>query len=147
MGKAVPASGASSSGQGVHWKWPVAAALAVVAVIALLLYLTGKTPDEAGKAPGPVKHADVPAPAPAKVEPKAEVKKEPEAPLYLKVPAAMPKPETVIYVVVKGDTLWGIAKRFTGNPFNYPRVARDNSIATPDLIFPGQKIRLIQEKR
>jgi len=52
-----------------------------------------------------------------------------------------------IYTVVKGDTLWGIAKRFTGNPLNYPRVARDNSIATPDLIFPGQRIRLVQEKR
>jgi hypothetical protein len=26
-------------------------------------------------------------------------------------------------------------------------VAKDNSIATPDLIFPGQRIRLVQEKR
>lgn len=67
---------------------------------------------------------------------------EPEAPLYLAVPASKDVPEAFIYTVVAGDNLWNIAKRFTGDPFNYPRVARDNSIATPDLIFPGQKIRL-----
>jgi nucleoid-associated protein YgaU len=68
-------------------------------------------------------------------------------PLYLTVPPdRVVLPEQEIYTVVKGDTLWGIAKRFTGNPRNYPRVARDNSIATPDLIFPGQRIRLVQEK-
>jgi len=86
-------------------------------------------------------------PYPPPVEPKKEAPKavpkkvpvpEPEAlpPLYLTVPperVIVPEQET--YAVVKGDTLWGIAKRFTGNPFNYPRVARDNSIATPDLIF------------
>jgi chemotaxis signal transduction protein/nucleoid-associated protein YgaU len=67
-------------------------------------------------------------------------------PLYLTVPPEMAVPEQNIYTVVKGDTLWDIAKRFTGNPFNYPRVARDNSIATPDLIFPGQRIKLVREK-
>lgn len=51
-----------------------------------------------------------------------------------------------IYIVKKGDTLWHISKRFTGNPFNYPRVARDNRIANPDLIFPHQKIRIIKER-
>ena len=77
-----------------------------------------------------------------KVEPTAKPQ---EAPLVLSIPKSMPTSETKVYVVVKGDTLWGIAERFTGNPLNYPRVARDNSIATPDLIFPGQKIQLIQE--
>jgi chemotaxis signal transduction protein/nucleoid-associated protein YgaU len=69
------------------------------------------------------------------------------APLYLTVPPDRVMPDQTVYIVVKGDTLWGIAKRFTGNPLNYPRVAKDNSIATPDLIFPGQRIRLVQEKR
>jgi nucleoid-associated protein YgaU len=50
--------------------------------------------------------------------------------------------EADLYIVKKGDTLWAISKRFTGNPFNYPRVARDNKIANPDLIFPDQKIHL-----
>jgi nucleoid-associated protein YgaU len=47
-----------------------------------------------------------------------------------------------VYVVKKGDTLWAISKRFTGNPFNYPQVAKENNIKNPDLIFPGQEIRL-----
>jgi nucleoid-associated protein YgaU len=47
-------------------------------------------------------------------------------------------------VVKKDDTLWNISERFTGNPFNYPRIAGENRIADPDLIFPGQRIRLIK---
>jgi nucleoid-associated protein YgaU len=74
-------------------------------------------------------------------------KPETMAPLYLTVPPDRVLPDQTVYIVVKGDTLWGIAKRFTGNPLNYPRVAKDNSIATPDLIFPGQRIRLVQEIR
>ena len=83
--------------------------------------------------------------APATVQRKVPV---PETlpPLYLTVPPERIVPEQNIYTVVKGDTLWGIAKRFTGNPLNYPRVARDNRIATPDLIFPGQRIKLVREK-
>ncbi len=68
-----------------------------------------------------------------------------EPPLVLTVPRSAPAANGSVYVVLKGDTLWGIAKRFTGNPFNYPRLARDNSIATPNLIFPGQKIKLKKE--
>lgn len=64
-----------------------------------------------------------------------------EEPVVLTVPADRPV-EFSLYVVKKGDTLWAICKRFTGDPFNYPRVARDNSIANPDLIFPDQKIFL-----
>jgi len=79
--------------------------------------------------------------------PKGFPRPETLAPLYLTVPPDRVVPDQAVYHVVKGDTLWGIAKRFTGNPLNYPRVAKDNSIATPDLIFPGQRIRLVQEKR
>jgi chemotaxis signal transduction protein/nucleoid-associated protein YgaU len=46
------------------------------------------------------------------------------------------------YEIQHGDTLWGIARRFTGNPYNYPKVAKDNDIPNPDLIFPDQKITL-----
>jgi hypothetical protein len=45
-----------------------------------------------------------------------------------------------MYRVKRGDTLWGIAKRLTGNPLNYHRLASENEIANPDLIFPGQKL-------
>jgi len=63
--------------------------------------------------------------------------------LELEIPKSMPV-DIDIYVVVKGDTLWSISERFTGSPFNYPRIAGENRIAEPDLIFPGQKIRLIK---
>jgi len=64
--------------------------------------------------------------------------------LELEIPKNMPQVDIDEYVVVKGDTLWGISKRYTGNPYNYPRIAGENRIADPDHIFPGQKIRLIK---
>jgi len=68
-----------------------------------------------------------------------------EPSLYLTVPPSKAITAPFVYTVVKGDNLWSIAKRFTGNALSYPRVARDNSIAAPDLIFPGQKILLVQQ--
>lgn len=65
------------------------------------------------------------------------------APLELDVPANKPV-DIDEYVVQEGDTLWGISQRFTGSPYNYPRMAGENRIAEPDLIFPGQRIRLIK---
>lgn len=49
-----------------------------------------------------------------------------------------PSDESGLYEVKNGDTLWHIAGRFTGDPFNYPHIAHENSIPNPDLIFPGQ---------
>ena len=48
------------------------------------------------------------------------------------------------YVIEKGDTLSGIAKRFYGNAMDYPKIfdANKEVIKDPDLIFPGQKIRI-----
>jgi chemotaxis signal transduction protein len=45
-----------------------------------------------------------------------------------------------IYKVKRGDTLWAVSKRLTGNPLNYRRLATENAIPNPDLIFPGQQI-------
>lgn len=44
------------------------------------------------------------------------------------------------YTVVKGDTLWGIAKRYYGDGALYTKIAYANSnqISNPNLIFPGQ---------
>jgi chemotaxis signal transduction protein/nucleoid-associated protein YgaU len=50
-----------------------------------------------------------------------------------------------IYVVVQGDTLWSISERLTGNPFASVRIAGENKIANPDLIFPGQKIKVVRK--
>lgn len=68
----------------------------------------------------------------------------PPAQLELNIPKSRPTVDVEVYVVVQGDTLWGISERFTGNPFNYPRIAGENKVADPDLIFPGQRIRLIK---
>ncbi len=67
------------------------------------------------------------------------------APLELVIPRDMARIAINEYIVKEGDTLWSISERFTGNPFNYPRIAGENRIANQQLIFPGQRIRLIKE--
>lgn len=44
------------------------------------------------------------------------------------------------YTVVKGDTLWAIAKRYLGNGALYPKIASWNNISNPDKIYPGQRL-------
>jgi nucleoid-associated protein YgaU len=48
------------------------------------------------------------------------------------------------YVIQKGDTLSAVAKRFLGNASDYPKIFEANRevIKDPDLIYPGQKIRV-----
>ena len=45
------------------------------------------------------------------------------------------------YVVVKGDNLWSIAKRFYGNGALYPRIKELNGL-TSDTIYPGQVLKI-----
>ena len=42
-----------------------------------------------------------------------------------------------IYIVQKGDTLSGIAKKYNTT---YQKIAKDNNISNPNLIYPGQKL-------
>ncbi len=46
------------------------------------------------------------------------------------------------HVVNKGDTLWAISEDYTGSGYNYHRLARDNKINDPDLIYPDQTVNL-----
>ena len=48
------------------------------------------------------------------------------------------------YVIERGDTLSAIAKRYYGKASLYPEIFEANRevIKDPDLIFPGQKIRI-----
>jgi nucleoid-associated protein YgaU len=58
--------------------------------------------------------------------------------------AAAPAPKVEYYIIQKGDNLSKIAKHFYGNANKYPKIFEANRevIKDPDLIFPGQKIRI-----
>jgi hypothetical protein len=48
------------------------------------------------------------------------------------------------YIIKKGDTLSAVAKQFYGKANDYPKIFEANRevIKDPNLIFPGQKIRI-----
>jgi len=52
--------------------------------------------------------------------------------------------EVQYYEIQKGDSLWKVAKEFYGNGNDYTKIFEANKevIKDPDLIFPGQKIRI-----
>src|SRR5215216_6344298 len=66
----------------------------------------------------------------------------PSAPLTIKPDA----PDR--YVVVPGDTLWGISQRYTDSPWRWPELWNMNKdqIRNPHLIYPGYVIILDREK-
>jgi hypothetical protein len=62
----------------------------------------------------------------------------PQTPLTIKPDA----PER--YIVVPGDTLWGIAQRYTDSPWRWPELWNMNrdQLRNPHLIFPGEVLVL-----
>jgi LysM repeat protein len=55
--------------------------------------------------------------------------------------------QPTIYVVKKGDTLWGLCDRFIKDPFYWPNLwARNQKITNPHLIFPGQRLRIYPDR-
>jgi len=52
--------------------------------------------------------------------------------------------EVEYYEIQKGDSLWKIAANVYGNGNDYPKIFEANKevIKDPDLIFPGQMIRI-----
>jgi nucleoid-associated protein YgaU len=60
------------------------------------------------------------------------------------VTAPEPEGEVEYYTIEPGDSLWGIASKLLGNGARYTEIFEENKevIEDPDLIFPGQKIRI-----
>ena len=55
--------------------------------------------------------------------------------------------EEIIHIVIKGDTLWAIAKHYVNNPYQYPQLARLSKISNPDRIYPGNRVRILRIDR
>jgi len=53
----------------------------------------------------------------------------------------------MVHVVAPGDTLWHIAQRYLGDPFRYPELAALSRIKNPDLIYPGNIVRIQIKKQ
>lgn len=58
-----------------------------------------------------------------------------------------PASAEIVHRVVPGDTLWDIAEHYLDDPFQYPALARLSQIRNPDLIYPGDVIRIIKKER
>ena len=58
--------------------------------------------------------------------------------------APEPEPEIEYNTIVSGDSLSKIAKAKYGKAMDYPKIFEANKevIKDPDLIYPGQKIRI-----
>jgi nucleoid-associated protein YgaU len=58
--------------------------------------------------------------------------------------APEPVETTEFYTIQRGDTLWKIAKQYYGNGSKYPLIFEANRevIKNPDLIYPGQVVRI-----
>lgn len=52
------------------------------------------------------------------------------------------EPRFITHVVKKGDTLWDIAEKYVNDPFRYPELAELSHIQNPDLIYPGDIVRI-----
>src|SRR5512141_3206607 len=62
--------------------------------------------------------------------------------------SAFAKDEPFIYVIKKGDTLWGLSERFLKDPHYWPDLwsRNDPDITNPHFIFPGQKVKVYPDR-
>ena len=68
-------------------------------------------------------------------------------PIFAEPPREITSETGVYYTVKKGDTLWGLSKKFSDDPFTWPDLwSKNNQLANPHRIYPGQKIKLIRRR-
>ncbi len=68
----------------------------------------------------------------------------------LNLPVILREPPTTVnqkitggsYTVVEGDNLWTIAVRAYGDGYMWVKISSDNKLANPDLIHPGNILKL-----
>jgi LysM repeat protein len=55
--------------------------------------------------------------------------------------------QPTIYTIVRGDTLWGLSKRFLSDPYYWPNLwAANQTIGNPHFIYPGQRVRVYSDR-
>ena len=56
--------------------------------------------------------------------------------------------EPTVYVIQKGDTLWGLSDRFIKDPYYWPNMWAANNplITNPHFIFPGQQVKVYKDR-
>ncbi|HEY6007139.1 MAG TPA: LysM domain-containing protein [Geobacteraceae bacterium] len=55
--------------------------------------------------------------------------------------------EPTVYVIQKGDTLWGLSDKFLNDPHYWPDLWSRNPIVTnPHFIYPGDKVRVYPDR-
>src|SRR6266545_214728 len=56
--------------------------------------------------------------------------------------------DPTIYIIQKGDTLWGLSERFFKDPRYWPNLWANNDapITNPHLIFPGQRVKIYSDR-
>lgn len=60
-------------------------------------------------------------------------------------PAAQDEP--TVYVIRKGDTLWGLSQKFMTDPHYWPDLwARNPVVTNPHFIYPGQRLKVYQDR-
>jgi len=114
--------------------------LFLIAILAFFIYrglkgtgvpaLQGGTVSELPAGDDGGKAAEAPPPAEKKTETTEEKAVEQSAPTR----------PGVWYKVKRGDTLWDISGTYYRNPWLFPKIARENRIMNPDIIFADQKI-------
>ena len=137
----------------------ILAGLAIAALILLLLLRSfpgepipplnaqGEAPQEAPESPEPAPEPVAEKPVtPPPAEKPAPPETEPVAPAVSETPVETQEPpRTVIYHIKRGDTLWDLSNSFYRTPWLYRKIARDNAIENPDLIYAGENLNILEQ--